>query len=422
MNDIRPLGVHTPTPESNLQHDQELDIMRDSTPWNTVGGRVISLVSRKGGVGKTTSAVNLGAALALSGHTVLIVGTDSHCGVCRTLGSEPVELPVSLIDLFDHDSPLNELAQPAPVDGLWFVSPRVLTLAEEEHFHTAMDDRAGDFVRAIDRARNLYDTILIDCPPNLGPATRAALLASDSYLVPVQAEELCRGSVDDLLEFVDAFRARNFPDSDLDQQHPAAHTLGTPLALEGLFLTMASERTRMGRHVAARVGEDFGDLMFSSGIPRTTRLSEMALRGKPAVIYDRRSPGSRAYFDLADELVRRYCLGHGEDVSDLTISERFADDSPASESPDRDALSAAPAQTADATDGPKLNRFERFLQDLGGGEDPTPPVRYEEPSEPDMVSLDDLLAEEEQGQSRSDDRDWDEGHWSLDSDGPDRVN
>ena len=277
-------------------------MLRRRTPWDTVEGRVISLISRKGGVGKTTSAVNLGAALALSGHTVLVIGTDPQCGVCRTLGYGPEDLTRSLQDIFEHDRAMNEIAHPSGLSGLFFISPRVTSLDEEESYLKLMADRIDVFTGTVDRARNLYDTILIDCPPNLGAATRAALLASDSFLVPVQAEELCRDSLGNLIDFVGAFRSQNFalagtPDQD------------EPLAMEGMFLTMANPHTRMGRHVAEKVGEDFADALFEADIPRTVRLSEMAVKGKPAVIYDRRSPGSRAYFNLADELVQRYCQG-----------------------------------------------------------------------------------------------------------------
>ena len=371
---------------------------RGRTPWNTIGGRVISLVSRKGGVGKTTSAVNLGAALALSGHTVLIIGTDPQCGVCRTLGTRPPELPHSLNDIFaaangGRDATLTDLALPSPLANLWYVSPRIITLADEEQYLANLANCADTLVSEVDHARRLYDTILVDCPPNLGPATRAALLASDSYLVPVQAEELCRESLESLLEFVDTFKDRTFPDFDSD---PDEADLPNPLALEGLFLTMASDHTRMGRHVAARVAEDFGDLLLGTGVPRTTRLSEMALRGKPAVIYDRRSAGSRAYFDLADELVHRYSSGAGPDDSliDAMI-----------ESMSRSLVTGTPT--------PVESRL---------------PLPYEEPLSPEMVSLDDLLAEEEhrggrdRGASDLSDEDWEEGYWSGDFGGRDRLN
>ncbi len=402
---------------------------RSRTPWNTVGGRVISLVSRKGGVGKTTSAVNLGAALALKGHTVLIIGTDPQCGVCRTLGTIPLELPSSLNDIFTSGDgqpgqSLTDVALNAPLDNLYFVSPRIISLAEEEEYLDNLTDHADVFVSEVERARNLYDTILIDCPPSLGAPTRAALLASDSYLVPIQAEELCRDSVESLLEFVDAFKSRTYPDP--ESADFEADNLPMPLTLEGLFLTMASDRTRMGRHVAARVSEDFGDLLFSSGVPRNTRLSEMALRGKPAVIYDRRSAGSRAYFDLADELVNRYSSGTGPDES--MIDAMIQSMSQSLESTPESETTEPPAQDVQNREGSASDRFRNMLQDAGVRyEDPAPVPEEaragaEEDHTPEMVSLDELLAEEENRSGSTGDDEWEDGYWSGDMRGQDRLN
>lgn len=363
---------------------------RRRTPWDTVDGRVISLVSRKGGVGKTTSAVNLGAALALSGHTVLVVGVDPQCGVCRSLGTEQNELDTGLVEISTGRTPLNEIVQNSPLRDLFYVSPRIGSLEDEETYLDWLTTRPDDFVAEIDRARTFFDTILIDCPPNLGPATRAALTASDSFLVPVQAEELCRGTVEPLLEFVDDFRSRSFavrtarglPAGGPDEERPPR--------LEGLFLTMVNERTRMGQHVSASLAEEYGEDLFEAAVPRTTRLSEMALRGKPAVIYDRRSPGSRAYFDLADELVYRF-------RRDCEAAEAAAADAAADQH-------AAPLQAAGGG-------LDRFLAELGGAREVSSRIpAFEEPSSPEMVSLDDLLAEEEDQSGERDD--WSDDPWS----------
>jgi len=391
------------------------------TPWKTREGRVISLVSRKGGVGKTTSAVNLGAALALSGHEVLVVGTDPQCGVCRTLGTSPENLSEGLGDIYEKGTLLMDLAQRSTLPGLSFVSPSVLSLDEEEDYLENLDREPELFVIGIDRARSRFDTILIDCPSSLGPATRAALLASDSYLVPIQAEELCRNSIEPLLEFVDTFRDRSqLPTvAGIPNLHPLpTRSRQNPLVLEGIFLTMASAHTRMGRHVAAKVAEDFGDLVFEQSIPRTTRLSEMAVLGKPAVIYDRRSPGSRAYFDLADELVRRYCLAR--ESMGLSVGSAI---------PERvDPLAKVDPDVEDAEIqvpfGNKLGsgNMDNLLADLisrAASESSTP----QPTGEPEMVSLDELLAEEEHnGREGQGNEDWERGFWNTDPDDNDRLN
>ncbi|MCP4292347.1 MAG: ParA family protein [bacterium] len=393
---------------------------RRRTPWNTVEGRVISLVSRKGGVGKTTSAVNLGAALALSGHNVLIVGTDPQCGVCRTLNPGTEKLEFGLNSVFEGQGSITDLAQASSLEGLFFVSPNVSSLEDEELFLENMSFKADFFAAEIDRARNLYDTILIDCPPSLGAPTQAALLASDSFLVPVQAEELCRGSVESLLEYVDSFRDRYFPSSmenEPNSEGGIASAQVMPLALEGLFLTMASEHTRMGRHVAAQMDEEFGQWMFDSGIPRNTRLSEMALKAKPAVIYDRRSKGSRSYFNLADELVERFHTNNPDGFSS-PAAPRF---SPLGQESEID-FELPPNIGAPAEES-AMGGLDRFLAEIGGGTAVSPNVpSLEEPSSPDnapeMVSLDDLLAEEED-QSHSSRKTWDDWDQDFNSDDPD---
>lgn len=365
------------------------------TPWNTLSARVMAVVSRKGGVGKTTSAVNLGAAFALSGHTVLVVGVDPQCGVARTLGCGPADLTGGLVDLFDQDLPLTHLAHNSPLKDLFFASSRVRDMSEEERFLSLMHDRPDTFVQEVDRARNLYDTIIIDCPPHLGAPTRAALRAADGVLVPVQAEELCRDSLGTLLGALDTFNEAR-----------GGEVLEEGPELEGIFLTMLNERTRMGRHVAARVAEEFGPVLLETSVPRTTRLSEMALRGKPSVIYDRRSPGSRAYFNLADEIMRRYREREGLDPVAADAEGRLAD-APARARSAAD-LTARVDRIRDAggADVRLARNLESLLGDLraaGSLELPSAPSAGDFAA-PEMVSLDDLLAEEESGSSDP----WDE--------------
>jgi len=387
-------------------------IGRQTTPWNTLTARVIAVVSRKGGVGKTTSAINLGGALALSGHTVLVVGIDPQCGVSKTLGSKPETLDGRLPDIFSGHRPLAHVAQTSPLKNLFFVSPGVRSLHEEESYVGAMSDQVDTFVAEIDRARNLYDTIIIDCPPSLGPLTRAALLASDSYLVPVQAEELCRDSLEPLIDFVDSFR------SSIDLEEERAHTAGgpppRPLELEGLFLTMANSRTRMGRHVAEQVQKDHSSDLLTAVIPRAVRLSEMALRGKPAVIYDRRSTSSRAYFDLADELVERYCRRAGAEVPQPIFA--GAELPEALEQPDGETAGGSLGGQRPDYEGQEAttrrDSFARLLADLGARARTSESLPSgDESSSPDMVSLDDLLAEEERENSERE-RNWDDDSWA----------
>jgi len=167
----------------------------DLNPWGADRARVISIVSQKGGVGKTTSTINLGACFALTGHRVLIIGTDPQCGVSRSLGYGPQQLRGGLREVIISGLPLTQVAHETALDTMFMVAPDAWTLAEEEQYKDLMTRHAMTFVNAVTEARDEFDTILIDCPPGFGPETRAALLASNGYLVPVQAEELCRDSL-----------------------------------------------------------------------------------------------------------------------------------------------------------------------------------------------------------------------------------
>lgn len=347
------------------------DVPKRRTPWNTISARIISVISRKGGVGKTTSAVNLGAAFALSGHSVLVIGVDPQCGVAPTLGAHPADLGTGLLDLWDHDADLTDLAQPSELKDLFFVSPRVLDMDDERRFLDAMQQRPDVFTHQLDRARNLYDTILIDCPPHLGAPTRAAISAADGLLLPTQSEELCRESLGALLGAIDV----------LKDEH-GIEALDGP-QIEGILLTMHAQHTRMGRHVAARVAEEFGPVLLDTVVPRTTRLSEMALRGKPSVIYDRRSAGSRAYFNLADELLTRHRQREGQEFT--AGIERTTG-----------VTTSARQQTVQRGDRGGLERLLGDLQATGNRQAPQVPLEADDYL-PDLVSLDDLLAEEEHG-------------------------
>jgi hypothetical protein len=261
-----------------------------------------------------------------------------------------------------------------------------------------MRDQVDLFVRQVDRARNLYDTIFIDCPPSLSPATRAALQASDSYLVPVQAEELCRDSLGTLIATVDSYRDQVFGPRCVSD----AEGLDRPLEIEGIFLTMTNNRTRMSRHVSTRVADEFGPVLFNTTVPRSTRLSEMALRGKPAVVYDRLCRGSRAYFDLADELVLRFSEREGTPPPDIiTYDAQPMDDV---ELPGFRKQSSA----MEAGGGPMISGgLDQLLRDLKANgllRRPSVPTS-QDMEDTEVVSLEDLLAEEEKD-SRS--GDWDD--------------
>ncbi len=394
---------------------------RTGTPWGTLSARVISVVSRKGGVGKTTSTINLGATFALAGHSVLLIGTDPQCGISRSLGRDKYDLDSGLLDVFQAHVPLNHLAYPTAIDHLHFVTPNVWTLAEEEEFKRLLEHESDTFLSAVDRARNLYDTILIDCPPGLGPESRASLLASDSYLVPVQAEELCRDSLGRLLAFIQSFRDETHAESNLSGQEAAT----APPVLEGLFLTMSNPRTRMGRHVAARVAEEYGLDLFAAAIPRTARLAEMALRGKPAVIYDRRSAGSRAYFDLMDEIMARWDSQRAAGQAEATRAAAKPGNGGAHHDRAANLFALAAAAGLYLPGGLGLTAadndadYDANDQDKAGVEAVWDGLPGE--GEPEMVSLDEMIENEEESLLASGDEDWEERRWGDEAERQERF-
>ncbi|MDO9694122.1 MAG: ParA family protein [Candidatus Latescibacteria bacterium] len=361
-------------------------------PWDEHASRVLALVSQKGGVGKTTSTVNLGACFALNGHRVLVIGTDPQCGLSRSLGLGPQQLRGGLREVLLSGLPLADVAHATVLPGLQVVSSDAWTMSEEEQYKDLMARQARAFVAAVNDARASFDTILIDCPPGFGAETRAALLAADGFLVPVQAEELSRDSLARLLDHVREFGAAS----------------ADAAALDGLFLTMTDHRTRMSRRVATLLGEEYGDRLLETTIPRNTRLSEMAVDGRPTVIFDRRSSGSRAYFDLMDEiLVRRGRTAAATAPHPAPRIVAAAPEPRATEPPRPPALQSA----AGGADRPRSPG--RLLDDLrrneGAGGFAGLLDREDEVLEAstDLLSLDDLLEEEEHGaRDRRDEGDW----------------
>lgn len=376
----------------------------EANPWGLERARVISIVSQKGGVGKTTSTVNLGACFALTGHRVLIVSTDPSCGVSRSLGYGPQQLRGGLREVIISGLPIAQVVHETELDALHMVAPDAWTLAEEEQYKDLMTSHARTFVNALIEARRDYDTILIDCPPGFGPETRAALLASDAYLVPVQAEELCRDSLTRLMHFIDDYRLAHRPQ----------------LSLAGLFLTMTDHRTRMSRQVAARLDEDYGRRLLDRSIPRNTRLSEMAVQGKPTVIYDRLSTGSRAYFDLMDEIVLRHLNGVGAEAPEPLPQESEPETPPR---PSAEIEVHVESGSSVHPDG-----LARLMRELGASATAQIPATdtfgFDEDDGdnggdgPDLMSLDDLLDEEE----RQERNDGSESGWGYGDDYYETIN
>lgn len=248
-------------------------------------GRVIAIVNQKGGVGKTTTAVNLSAGLALGGHSVLLIDADAQCSATSGYGIRLAEEEPSTYDvILGHASPA-DAARTTMLPSLRVIgASRDLVGAEIEL--VSVEQRERRLRNALATVRDQYEYILIDCPPSLGLVTLNALTGCDSLLIPLQCEYYALEGLTALLETVSLVRDSLNPD----------------LAIEGLLLTMYDGRNTLCRQVAEDVKGHFRDKVFRTVIPRNVRLSESPSHGLPALLYDPASRGALAYGELAREV------------------------------------------------------------------------------------------------------------------------
>ncbi len=247
-------------------------------------GTIYAIANQKGGVGKTTTAINLAACLAEAGERALIVDLDPQANATSGLGEHANG--TSSYDLLDG-APLAELAKPTRFRNLWLV-PSQPELAGAVVELARRDD--GDRYLAESLAgANDFSFVFLDCPPSLGPLTVNALAAADRVLVPVQAEYYALEGLSQLMRSIEMIRAR----------------LNPRLAVAGVLVTMMDGRTRLSADVDAELRRHLGALVFETTVPRSVRLAEAPSHGLPAIAYDRRSAGSEAYWKVAMELVER---------------------------------------------------------------------------------------------------------------------
>jgi chromosome partitioning protein len=247
-------------------------------------GTVYAFANQKGGVGKTTTAVNLGACLAEAGERAVVVDLDPQANATSGLGMRANG--TSTYDLLDGVS-LGELAKPTRFENLFLVPSRPeLAGAAIELSRREDGDR---FLADALAGSSDFDFVLLDCPPSLGPLTVNALAAADRVIVPVQAEYYALEGLAQLVQSINLIKTR----------------LNPRLSIAGVLLTMSDGRTRLAADVEAEVRKHFGDLVFREVIPRSVRVAEAPSHGLPVTHYDRRSAGAEAYWKVAMELVDR---------------------------------------------------------------------------------------------------------------------
>lgn len=250
-------------------------------------GKVVSIANQKGGVGKTTTAINLSAIIAKKNKKVLLIDADPQGNATSGLGVDK-NCELSTYDVLINDVELYNTIQKVDIKRL-DLCPANMSLAGAEVQLVGAEDREYRLKRKIDKVRDSYDYIFIDCPPSLGLITLNSLTASDSVLIPVQCEYFALEGVGELLKTIDLVR----------------RYYNRNLTIEGAIMTMYDVRTKLSNQVVKEVNKYFENKVFETVIPRNVRLSEAPSYGKPIVVYDPLSKGARSYDKLSKEFLKK---------------------------------------------------------------------------------------------------------------------
>lgn len=251
-------------------------------------GKITAFSNQKGGVGKTTTCVNMAAYLAQKGYKCLIVDIDPQGNATTGLGFSKSDIKTSIYDVLIDDVPLADVVIRTCVDGL-DILPSSIDLAGAEVELVYKKDRERVLKRAIESARSVYDYILIDCPPSLGLLTINALSAADTVIIPIQSEYYAMEGLSQLMNSIRLVVKHLNPD----------------LKVEGVVLTMNDNRALISKQISAEIRKFFGKSVFETIIPRNIRLAEAPSHGVPIMLHDAKSKGAKAYLELTNEFISR---------------------------------------------------------------------------------------------------------------------